>query len=231
MAPRLGNGYLQAIKLMAGFVEAKDRYTGAHVERVMEISIRIAQCMGLTPKELELIRLGSILHDIGKIGISDDILNKEDSLTQDELERMKQHVEIGVELVKNIPFLRPVIPIIRHHHERYDGSGYPDGLSGEAIPLSARIVAVADCFDALTSQRPYRKRLSQEQGLTFILQASGRQFDPEIAIVFKTVWAEMISEKPADEMVSNSLLSTVDRENKLSQVKNRSLRKGRLPPT
>ena len=140
--------------------------------------------MGLQEEEREIIRDACLLHDIGKIGISENILRKPAKLSNCEWEIMKSHPVMGEEILKPLPTLKPVLPLIRHHHERWDGKGYPDGLKGEEIPLGARIIAICDAFDAMTSLRPYRKPLSKEKALKEIEKNSGTQFDPKLVEIF-----------------------------------------------
>src|SRR5262249_47014395 len=154
-------------------VGLRDTYTGCHTYRVRIYSLLLAEQLHLPHSDLERISIGTLLHDIGKIGIEDAILHKPDRLTARELEAMKLHTVRGAEMVATVPVLRPVVPIVRSHHERWDGGGYPDGLRGPAIPRLARVVAVADSFDAATSDRPYRKGLSVEAAFAEIEKGSG----------------------------------------------------------
>ena len=150
-------------------------------------SLVLAQELKLPPDQIELIRIGTPLHDIGKIGIDDAILRKPDRLTAAEYEAMKLHTIKGDEIIASCADLQQVRPIVRSHHERWDGKGYPDGLAGDAIPLLARIVAVADAFDAITSDRPYRKGLVPAVGFAEIGRQSGKQFDPTCAAAFLAI--------------------------------------------
>jgi HD-GYP domain-containing protein (c-di-GMP phosphodiesterase class II) len=172
------------IKVLAQAVEMRDDYTGKHTDRVTRYSQLIAQQLKLSEEELELIEIGTPLHDIGKIGIRDAVLTKPGKLTPAEFEEMKAHTTKGAKILETIPDLAPAIPIVRSHHEQWNGSGYPDGLKEKAIPRLARIVAVADAFDAMTSDRPYRKGMSAEIAFGEINKHSGRQFDPECAVTF-----------------------------------------------
>lgn len=179
--------FLKTISTLAQAVELRDDYTGGHTQRVTRYALLLAERVGLDREQMEIIRLGSPLHDIGKIGIDDAILRKPGRLTAAEYEQMKQHTVKGAEILGNIPEMAPIIPIVRHHHERWDGAGYPDGLAGTDIPYLARIVAVADAFDAITSPRPYhaynRPRSSAWAFLELERQA-GRQFDPDCVAAF-----------------------------------------------
>jgi putative nucleotidyltransferase with HDIG domain len=161
-------------------IEVKDGYTRGHAERVAELSRSVAARMGMTYEERQLIYYGAILHDVGKIGVSLGVLCKAGPLTDDEYAEMKTHPQIGAELLHDIDFLKPVLSIVRHHHERLDGRGYPAGLEGEQIPLVTRIVSAVDAFDAMTSTRAYRKALPIEVALAELEAHSGRQFDAEV---------------------------------------------------
>ncbi|MDW8244858.1 MAG: HD domain-containing protein, partial [Thermogemmata sp.] len=179
--------FLKTITTLAQAVELRDDYTGGHTQRVTRYALLLAERLGLDRYQTEIIRLGSPLHDIGKIGIDDAILRKPGKLTPAEYELMKAHTVKGAEILSNIPEMAPIIPIVRHHHERWDGTGYPDRLAGTEIPYLARIVAVADAFDAITSPRPYhasnRPRSSTWAFLELERQA-GRQFDPDCVAAF-----------------------------------------------
>jgi putative nucleotidyltransferase with HDIG domain len=172
------------ITLLAQAVELRDEYTGGHTARVTKYAIMLAHQMGVSAADLDLIRIGTPLHDIGKIGIDDAILRKPDRLTPEEFEAMKLHTVKGAEILATVPDLHPVIPIVRSHHERWDGAGYPDGLVAEGIPPLARIVAVADAFDAMTSDRPYRKGMPVDKAFVEVENHAGRQFDPACARAF-----------------------------------------------
>ncbi len=186
--------FFNTITILAQAVELRDEYTGGHTMRVTKYSLLLAEQLGRPPAEIELIRTGTPLHDIGKIGIDDAILRKPDKLTPEEFEVMKSHTVKGDEILATIPDLRPVRPIVRSHHERWDGKGYPDGLAGEAIPLLARVVAVADTFDAMTSDRPYRKGMAPEVAFAEIEKQSGKQFDPACAAAFLALRERLRSE-------------------------------------
>ena len=173
--------FLHTVTALARAVEIRDQYTGNHTQRVTDYAMLLAQELCLSPEERNTIRIGTPLHDIGKIGIADSILQKPGPLTASEFEHMKTHVQVGSEMVAAIPGLRPMLPIIRHHHERWDGTGYPDRLGEQEIPRLARIVAVADAFDAMTSDRPYRRAMSFPQAFDEIAHHQGRHFDPECA--------------------------------------------------
>jgi putative nucleotidyltransferase with HDIG domain len=182
--------YIRTIKALAIAVDAKDTYTHGHSENVMSIAEAIANEIGLDPRLIGTIRDGGLLHDIGKIGIPGYILNKPGTLTSEEFNGvMKTHTTLGANIVKDVPFLRDLYQLILHHHENFDGSGYPDGLKGQEIPIGARILHVADAFEAMTSNRPYRKSLGKEESLQRLKRESGRQFDPKIVDAFLKVAA------------------------------------------
>ncbi len=177
--------YLQTVEALATAVDAKDRYTHGHIRRVQCYAIELARRMGMTDEwDLMAIRSGALLHDIGKIAIPEYILNKPTVLTESEFEKMKIHPSIGASMLKGIEFPFPVEPLVKSHHERWDGKGYPEGLSGEEIPLSARILSLVDCYDALTTNRPYRAPMSRDQVIEFFRRESGRAYDPEVVETF-----------------------------------------------
>jgi HD-GYP domain-containing protein (c-di-GMP phosphodiesterase class II) len=169
---------------LAETIEKRDPYTGGHTQRVMEYSLAIGKRMGLSAEETEDLKLAAILHDIGKIGIRDNILLKNGRLDKDEVQTMNLHAEYGSEILRHVKQLSRVVPGVRAHHERYDGNGYPDGLKGADIPVIARIIAVADTFDAMTTDRPYRKALSVSDAVGELRKYSGTQFDGEIVEAF-----------------------------------------------
>lgn len=181
---RLQETYLMTMEALAAAVEARDAYTHGHTERVGSYARVLGESLGLQPPELEALQRASILHDIGKIGVEDQILNKQARLDADEELRMQRHPLIAVEMLKGIDFLEPVLPIIRHHHERWDGNGYPDQLHADEIPLGARILAVADALDAMTSDRSYRRARTFEHAKAEILKGSATHFDPEVVTAF-----------------------------------------------
>jgi HD-GYP domain-containing protein (c-di-GMP phosphodiesterase class II) len=178
LASRLEVHYTETIEALVSALEARDPYTEAHAGRIRDLAVSIAIAMQLPPDQRRAVRLGAILHDVGKIGISDAILLKPGPLTDEEWVIMKTHPEIGERMLKGIDFLAPALPVVRHHHERWDGDGYPDGIGGQDIPVGARIVAVCDAFDAMTSDRPYRKSLGKERACAELRRNSGSQFDP-----------------------------------------------------
>lgn len=176
---------------LAGVLDARDDATHGHSKRVVTFTLKMAELLGITDRrQLRAIEQGALLHDVGKIGISDAVLRKPGPLSQEEWAEMKRHPEIGYKLLKNLGFLRETLPIVRFHHEHWDGSGYPSGLRGEDIPLEARIFAVVDAFDAITSERPYSPARTYEQACQILVAESGTKFDPAVVKVFLTVPVE-----------------------------------------
>ncbi|NWF98406.1 MAG: response regulator [Nitrospirae bacterium] len=180
----LYNNLVSALKSLVIIIEARDPYTRHHSERVTSYSLEIADVIGLSEEDKEAIRFGGYLHDIGKIGVRDTVLLKPDRLSNEEIEEIRQHTVIGDNIMKPLKFFEKEKPIIRNHHERFDGTGYPDGLRGEQIPLIVRIIALADSYDAMTSSRPYRKARSHEFALEEMVRCSNTQFDPELVKAF-----------------------------------------------
>ncbi len=177
--------YVRAIEALAQAVDTKDQVTHDHVRRVQTQSVRLARALGVADEPiLEAITAAALLHDVGKIGIPEHILNKPGKLTTSEFEIMKQHAPMGAEILSVIGFPYPVVPIVRHHHENWDGTGYPDGLAGEAIPIGARILQIVDCFDALTSDRPYRRRIPEAEAFRILSERKGTMYDPQLVDVF-----------------------------------------------
>jgi len=172
--------YDDTVKGLILTIDAKDRYTYNHSNRVAALSKSIAEALNVTGKTLKEIEDAAKIHDIGKIGIEKNILNKEGDLTSDEYEEVKKHPSIGVRIVQEIKFLEDAVPVIKHHHERYDGTGYPEGIGGDDIPLSARIVVIADAVDAMMSARPYRSALPMDKVRQELSDNAGTQFDPRI---------------------------------------------------
>ena len=177
--------YLSTIETLAMAIDAKDQITHGHIRRVQRLAVGLAKTVGVTDElQIRAIEAAALLHDMGKLAIPEFILNKPGRLTPNEFDVMKQHANIGADILGSIQFPYPVVPIVRHHHESWDGSGYPDGLKGVAIPLGARVLSVVDCFDALTSDRPYRPRLSTDDAITVLLQRRGTMYDPLIVDKF-----------------------------------------------
>ena len=186
--------FTSTVRSLVAALEANDPYTGGHSIRVAKYSRKLAERLGLSSKEVERIELAALLHDIGKIGIPDAVLNKPDFFNTREIEVMHDHPSIGYEILSRIEGMEEIARIVRHHHERYDGRGYPDGLSAQDIPLESRIMGVVDAFDAMTTDRPYRKRLSFEEACREILPLAGVQFDPEIVNAFIEYVSQELSE-------------------------------------
>jgi len=173
--------YRASVEMLAIAVDAKDQVTHGHIRRVQRHTLAVAAAVGVTdPRELKAIEAGALLHDIGKLAVPDYILNKPTTLTPVEFELIKKHPSMGARILTAVEFPYPIVPIVRHHHEQWDGRGYPDGLVGTEIPLGARILAVVDCFDALTSDRPYRPRLSDEQAIAILRSRKGTFYDPTV---------------------------------------------------
>ena len=184
----LKSAYFDTIKAITNSIEARDPYTKGHSERVAQFSKAIAEELNWEKCEIELIDWGGMLHDVGKIGISDSILKKPGKLTDNEYKVIQSHPLIGTQIIKNISFLEPVIPYILEHHERFDGKGYPGGVAGKNISIKGRLLSVADSFDAMTTVRPYKKALKPENSFKEILRNKGTQFDPEIVQAFESAW-------------------------------------------
>ncbi len=181
---KIQDSYFEIVKALAQAIEAKDPYTHGHSARVMEYAVQITQKLGLPEEEIESLKYAAILHDIGKIGVRGIVLNNPNGLTGEEYNEVKKHPLVGEGIIQPIELLQPIRPLIRHHHEWYNGKGYPDGLSGENIPLGARILAAADAYDAMKSDRPYRKALTEETAIRELKHGSGTQFDPKIVKIF-----------------------------------------------
>ncbi|TET27046.1 MAG: diguanylate cyclase, partial [Dehalococcoidia bacterium] len=188
-------GALNIIYALAATVDAKDHYTYGHSKKVSEHTVAMAEALGLPKDRVATIRTAALLHDIGKISVSDSILNKEESLSEDEWGEIKAHPQVGVDILRHVIDLVNCLPSILHHHEHYNGSGYPAGLKGNNIPLEARLLAIADAYDAITSLRPYHERLSPQQALKELRRCAGTQFDPELVEVFCKIMEPIISKE------------------------------------
>jgi len=175
---------LGTLTALARAIDAKSAWTAGHSERVTSLALKMGHAMGLPAKSLEIMHRGGLLHDIGKIGTPPNVLDKPGKLEPEEMQIMEDHVKIGVRILEPIPCFREALPMVAQHHEWFDGSGYPAGLAGENISLHARILAVADCYDAIVSNRPYRNGLPQHHALEILKQRSGTQFDPLVIEVF-----------------------------------------------
>ena len=181
---KLEKAYMESIQTIRYTVEAKDTYTRGHSDRVSEYSVLIGEKLGMSKEDIRRLQIGGLFHDVGKIGVPDNILQKNDKLTDDEYSEIKNHPTIGAQILSTASIFQDIIPIVKYHHERYDGQGYPCRLKGKDIPYLARITAVADAFDAMTSKRVYRDSLSIDVVISEIEKNKGTQFDPEIADVF-----------------------------------------------
>jgi len=192
---KLKDTFVHTAQALAEAINSRDPYTGGHTKRVAEYSLELARALGMTEKEKEKLRLAAVLHDVGKIGIDDAILRKGGALSHGEEESMRKHPEIGAKILGFVEEMREVVPAILYHHERLDGTGYPAGLSGEAIPLHAKIIAIADTFDALTTDRPYRDALDKRTALEELKTKAGTHFDPFLVDVFCKTILEKITHK------------------------------------
>jgi ribonuclease P protein subunit RPR2 len=189
---QLSRSYMATVRALSNAVEARDAYTGKHAERVAAYGSEIARALGLPRPDAPELEFGFLLHDIGKLAIPDAILYKPGELTDEERALMARHPAIGAEIVGEIEFLAEAAQVVRSHHERWDGSGYPDGLSGEQIPLAARVFAVADVLDALTSDRPYRPASPLNEAREMISAGAGSHFDPQVVAAFNSIGDETI---------------------------------------
>ncbi|QSO50370.1 diguanylate cyclase [Alicyclobacillus curvatus] len=193
---------VKTIKVFLAILNSKDRYTYAHTERDVIYATGLGERIGLDEERMKFLRFGAFLHDIGKVEIPIEVLTKRGPLTRDEWQVMKSHVEIGENIAKPIPGLGPCLPVIRHHHERFDGTGYPDGLEGEGIPLEARILTIADSFDAMTTSRPYQRKRPLQEAIAELRRCAGTQFDPNLVEPFIEVIEEigLLTEESAEDL-------------------------------
>jgi putative nucleotidyltransferase with HDIG domain len=197
-AEKVSTLHLRTIEALALAIEAKDQTTGEHLQRVRIYAMELAQALGLNEDETEALRAASVLHDIGKLAVPEHIISKPGRLTPEEFEKMKIHPIVGAEILEQVEFPYPVVPIVRAHHEKWDGSGYPNGLSGEAIPIGARILAAVDCLDALASDRQYRKALPLNEAMKKVASEAGTSFDPRVVAILQQRYVEW--EKLAREL-------------------------------
>ena len=181
---KLEQAYMESIQTVRYTVEARDTYTRGHSDRVAEYSVLIGKKLGLSEEDLRRLRIGGLFHDVGKIGVPDSVLQKNGKLTDEEYSEIKSHPTIGAHILSTATIFQDILPIVKYHHERYDGTGYPSNLKGENIPYLARITAIADCFDAMTSKRVYRNSLPLDVVISEIEKCKGTQFDPQIADAF-----------------------------------------------
>src|SRR5580658_2111042 len=207
-AEKVSSLHLRTIEALALAIEAKDQTTGEHLQRVRIYAMELARELGLTEDETEALRAASVLHDIGKLAVPEHIISKPGKLTPEEFEKMKIHPIVGAEILEQVDFPYPVVPIVRAHHEKWDGSGYPSGLQGEAIPIGARILSAVDCLDALASDRQYRRALPLDEAMAMVASESGKAFDPQVVAILRRRYVEL--EKLANEhpMQSPPKLST-----------------------
>lgn len=180
----LEESYLGTVLALAKAMDARDTYTNGHSDRLANLALAVAHAVGMSAEDQEALRLAARLHDIGKIGVPDAILLKPAALNEDEWKAMRRHPVTGADIIQPVRQLRQAAPLVRHHHERFDGTGYPDGLSGEAIPLGARVLAVVDAFSAMTDNRVYRKGLPRAEVLAELKRCAGTQFDPKLVEIF-----------------------------------------------
>ena len=185
---QLQSSYKASLRTLANAIEARDTTTGQHVERVNAYAQALAEELRWSEESRSALEFGAILHDIGKIAVPDSILAKPGKLSEEEWVEMRKHPEVGRRMIAGIPYLEPAAPIVLHHHERWDGKGYPHGLAGEAIPLEARLLAIVDTFDAMTTDRPYRPALPASSAFETLLDNAGAQFDPDIVHAFVRCW-------------------------------------------
>jgi putative nucleotidyltransferase with HDIG domain len=203
---QLNKLYLSTIETLAMAIDAKDQITHGHIRRVQQLAMGLAQKLGITDgHQLQAIEAASLLHDMGKLAVPEYILNKPGKLTPAEFERMKLHASVGADILSAINFPYPVVPIVRHHHENWDGTGYPDGLKGSDIPLGARILSIVDCFDALTSDRPYRPKLSDDDALAILRERRGSMYDPLIVDSFVNCYRELTPRTPETDTFAGPL--------------------------
>src|SRR5581483_3594749 len=190
-AEQVSRVHLRTIEALALAIEAKDQTTHDHLQRVRVYAMELARELGLSEGEKEALQAASVLHDIGKLAVPEHIISKPGKLTPEEFEKMKIHPIIGAEILEQVDFPYPVVPIVRAHHEKWDGSGYPDGLAGEAIPIGARILAAVDCLDALASDRQYRRALPLDEAIARVSAEAGKAFDPRIVEILARRYIEL----------------------------------------
>ena len=198
--------HLSTIEALAHAIDAKDGVTHDHIRRVQRVAVKVAIRIGVEDElQLRAIETAALLHDVGKLAVPERILNKPGGLTPAEFERMKLHAQVGADILSEVAFPFPVVPIVRHHHENWDGTGYPDAVRGADIPLGARVLAVVDCFDALTSDRPYRRAMSMSQALALIETRRGSMYDPTVVDAFREMCAagEVVAAEPAGRLESD----------------------------
>jgi putative nucleotidyltransferase with HDIG domain len=201
--------YLSTVETLAMAIDAKDDCTHSHVRRVQAYAVGLARALGIADEpSLKAMEAAALLHDTGKLAVPEHILNKPGKLTESEFEKMKQHVDVGADILSLVEFPYPVVPIVRAHHENWDGSGYPRGMRGEDIPIGARILSVVDCFDALTSDRPYRRAMTDQAAIDILLERRGRMYDPHVVDTFIRVYRD-ISVAAADAVERRQVLQKI----------------------
>jgi putative nucleotidyltransferase with HDIG domain len=205
----LRENYLNTVQALVQALEAKDTYTSGHSSRVGKLAASMAAEMNMSDEKMEFLKYASVLHDVGKIGVSEFILNKKDKLLDSEWKSIRNHPVIGEEIIKKIKFMYDIGEVTRHHHERYDGNGYPDGLRGEQIPLEARIIAVADTYDAITSNRSYRNARTHEEAVVELRRVAGTQLDPKLVDVFCKVMSDEIAAELIQSVNDSPAISNV----------------------
>lgn len=187
--------HIQTILMMANVVEARDEYTRGHVERVQTYAMELGKALNWSPEEMVILEYGAMLHDLGKVSIPELILNKPDRLSPEEFDIIKDHTKVGAKIIEGITHLHQAMPYVRSHHEKWDGTGYPDGLKGEEIPRQGRLLAIADVYDALTTNRSYHQGMPFERALDIIEKDAGTHFDPEMAQLFVKLQRAKLKEK------------------------------------
>ncbi len=211
---QLNEAYASTIAVLADAIEAKDAYTRGHCESVMRLAVEVGRRLEMTGEKLDEVRYSALLHDVGKIGVPDGILLKPGKLMAEEFMIIQKHPAIGRDLVSRVPTLSRLTDAILHHHEKWDGSGYPEGLAGEGIPLAARIVGAVDAFDAMTSPRPYRDMISHQAAVAELKRCAGTQFDPRVVELIEQILHEGMKIHPeAHETERSPLTATIAKTN------------------
>lgn len=208
MAEQVSNLHLRTIEALALAIEAKDESTSEHLQRVRVYAIEVGEELGLSEDEKEALKAAAVLHDIGKLAVPEDIISKPGKLTPEEFEKMKIHPIVGAEILEQVHFPYPVVPIVQAHHEKWDGTGYPNGLAGEAIPIGARILAAVDCLDALASDRQYRKALPLDEAMAKVASEAGTSFDPQVVAVLHRRYVELEKMAKEQPLQASTKLST-----------------------
>lgn len=214
----MGRLHLATAEALATAIDAKDQTTHGHVRRVQIYAAGLGKLLRLSAEEIEALKAGAVLHDVGNLAVPPHILNKPGRLSAAEFERMKEHTTVGALLLTRVEFPYPVIPIVRHHHEQWNGHGYPDGLSGEQIPITARIISVVDCFDAIREDRPFRRGMSRDEAIALLVRGSGSHFDPNIVELFIKHLPEFEAEIEAQGLPQQLIATNVDEPFKLIEV-------------